>query len=113
MTIEKYSWGKITVDGKTFTSDVIVYPERVDSSWWRKEGHSLQVADLGGVIDAAPEVVVIGTGALGVMKVPKETVSHLEAKGIKVRVERTSKAIELFNELQKEKKAVAALHLTC
>jgi len=113
MTIDHYSWGKITVDGKTFTSDVIIYPERVDSSWWRKEGHNVQVADLADVINALPEVVVIGTGALGVMKVPKETVSHLEAKGIELHIMKTGKAIELFNTLKKEKRVVAALHLTC
>ena len=47
------------------------------------------------------------------MKVSKETVSHLEAKGIMVYVERTGKAVELFNELQKNKTVIAALHLTC
>jgi hypothetical protein len=113
MRIEHYSWGKITVDGRSFTSDVIIYPGRVDSSWWRKEGHLVQVADLAEVVNALPEVLVIGTGALGVMKVPEETMSHLEAKGIEVHVRKTGKAVELFNELQKRKKAVAALHLTC
>lgn len=113
MTIEHYSWGKITVDGKTFTSDVIIYPERVDSTWWRKEGHNVQVADLADVINALPEAVVIGTGVLGVMKVSMETVSDIEAKGIELHIMNTGKAIELINKLQKEKKVVAALHLTC
>lgn len=113
MKIEHYSFGKITINGKTYTSDVIIYPGRVDSSWWRKEGHYLQVVDLTDVINAKPEVLIIGTGYSGVMVVPKETISHLESKGIEVHVARSEKAVEMFNKLQKEKIAIAALHLTC
>ncbi len=113
MKIEHYSFGKITIDGKTYTSDVIIYPGRVDSSWWRKEGHYLQVVDLTDIINAKPEVLIIGTGYSGVMVVPKETVSHLESKGIEVHVARSEKAVEMFNKLQKKKLVIAALHLTC
>jgi hypothetical protein len=113
MKVEHYSFGNITIDGQTYSSDVIIYPESVDSSWWRKQGHNLQIEDLAGVIKAEPAVVIIGTGYFGLMKVPKETVLDLEAKGIMVYVERTGKAVELFNELQKNKTVIAALHLTC
>lgn len=113
MKLEHYSFGRLTIDGKTYTSDVIIYPGRVDSSWWRKEGHYLQVVDLVDVINAKPEVLIIGTGYSGVMAVPKETVSHLESKGIEVHVARSEKAVEMFNKLQKEKLVIAALHLTC
>ena len=113
MKLEHYSFGRLTIDGKTYTSDVIIYPGRVDSSWWRKEGHYLQVVDLVDVINAKPEVLIIGTGYSGVMVVPKETISHLESKGIEVHVARSEKAVEMFNKLQKEKLLIAALHLTC
>ena len=113
MKIEHYSWGKIVIDGQIYTSDVIIYPDHVNASWWRKEGHNLHVEDLIDVIVANPESVIIGTGALGVMKVPKDTIAHLESRGIRVHVERTGKAVELFHTLQKDKKVIAALHLTC
>lgn len=113
MKIEHYSFGRITIDGKTYTSDVIIYPGRVDSSWWRKEGHYLQVVDLTDVINAKPDILIIGTGYSGVMQVPKETINYLESKGIEVHVARTEKAVEMFNKLQKDKIVVAALHLTC
>jgi hypothetical protein len=113
MTIGHYSFGRITVDGKTYTSDVIIYPEKVDSSWWRKEGHNLEISDLAGVIAAKPDVLIIGTGAYGVMKVPEKTISHLTSNGIEVYAEQTEKAVGLFNRLQKEKRVIAALHLTC
>ena len=120
MKIKHYSFGNITIDGKGYTSDVIIYPDRVDSSWWRKEGHNLQIEDLGDVVKAKPDILVIGTGASGVMEVPKETVTYLESKGIKVYAVRTGEAVDLFNKLQsksggggKAEVVVAALHLTC
>lgn len=113
MKIDYYSHGRIVIDKKTYTSDVIIYPKKVDSSWWRKEGHSLHIADLTDIVNAKPEILIIGTGSLGLMKVPEETITYLESKGIKVYVELTNKAVELFNELQNDKVVIAALHLTC
>jgi hypothetical protein len=113
MNIEHYSFGRITIDGKTYTSDVIIYPGRVDSSWWRKQGHYLQVVDLIDVINTKPDILIIGTGYSGVMVVPKETVSRLESEDIEVHVTRTEKAVELFNKFKKDTTVVAALHLTC
>jgi hypothetical protein len=111
--ISAYSFGRITIRGDTYTSDVIIYPGRVNPSWWRKEGHLLQPVDLEEVVTARPSVVIIGTGASGVMKVPHETVRFLESKGITVHVARTAEAVELYNTTPKDKPVVAALHLTC
>jgi len=113
MKIEHCSFGTITIDGKSYTSDVIIYPERVDSSWWRKQGHSLHIVDLKDVIPAGPEILIVGTGHSGAMVVPEETLSYLKSKGIDVHIARTDKAVELFNKFQKNKKTIAALHLTC
>ncbi len=113
MKIEHYSFGKIVIDGRTYTSDVIVYPGRVDSSWWRKEGHYLQSVDLAEVIRVKPDILIVGTGFSGVMTVPVETVGFVQSKGIELRVERTGKAVELYNAMGAGRVVVAALHLTC
>jgi len=113
MKIEHYSFGRITIDGNTYISDVIIYPDKVDSSWWRKKGHSLHIDDLKDVISLRPEILIIGTGESGVMVVPEETLSYLKGYNIEVYVARTGKAVELFNNLRKDKKTFAALHLTC
>lgn len=111
--IEHYSFGRMSIGGKTYTSDLIIYPGRVDASWWRKTGHVLEVADLKEVLAARPQVLLIGTGAHGLMKVPKETRDYLESRGIEVFVQKTDKAAELFNTLQTDKAVIAAFHLTC
>jgi hypothetical protein len=113
MNIEHYSFGTITIDGKTYNSDVIIYPDKVDPSWWRKEGHSLRIVDLQNVVSFNPEILIVGTGHSGAMVVPEETTAYLKGRNIEVHAVRTGKAVELFNKHQNEKRVVAALHLTC
>lgn len=111
--IESYSFGKMVVDGKSYTADLIIYPDRVDDSWWRKQGHLLQIEDLREILEAEPEILIIGTGAAGIMRVPSALRKQLEEKNIQLYIERTGKAVEIFNTLDKSKKVVAAFHLTC
>ncbi len=113
MAIESYAFGRIVIDGQTYTSDVIVYPDRVDGSWWREEGHLLQIGDLGEVADARPEVLVVGTGYFGDMRPSPEALDYLRSLGIKVIVERTEEACRVYNRLSESQKVIAALHLTC
>jgi hypothetical protein len=114
MKVTGYSFGKIDIDGTVYTSDVIITPEKVDDSWWRKEGHRLQIPDLDAVVDAKPDVLVVGTGYFGRMLVPEETRRFLRSKGIELLDAPTGEAVKELNKLLAEKtRAVAALHLTC
>jgi len=111
--IELYSFGRIVVDGKEYTSDVIIYPDHVDGNWWRKEGHRLQVADIEKVIEEKPEILIIGTGDSGLMAVPKEIENYITSRGIKLVVDTTKEACDAYNQLSQLGKTIAALHLTC
>jgi hypothetical protein len=113
MKIEAYEFGKMVYGGKTYTSDLIIYPDRVDSSWWRLKGHLLQMEDLEDILKEGPDILIIGTGAVGIMKVPKKIKNQLEEKNIEVYVHRTGKAVEVFNSADKSKKVIGAFHLTC
>lgn len=114
MNIDDYRFGRIVVDGKSYTSDVIVFPDRVKDDWWRNEGHELCPTDLREVVQEKPEVLVVGTGASGLMRVLSKTEEYLEQQGIELRVERTAEACRTFNRLRRSgEKVVAALHLTC
>ena len=113
MHIDGYVFGRIIIDGKTYTTDVILYADMVDSSWWRKEGHSLYKEDLPGIVKAKPDILIIGTGNMGVMQVSESTIKYFEGQGIEVRVAKTGKAVEIFNELSAGKKVIGAFHLTC
>lgn len=111
--IDSYAFGKITIDGEVYDRDVIVRPDGVTAGWWRKEGHSLCPEDLNSVIDLAPEVIVIGRGAHGLLTVPEETREQLAAKGIELVELPTAEACERYNLLAGKRKVVAGLHLTC
>jgi hypothetical protein len=113
MKIDSYSFGRIVINGTTYTTDVIIYSGRVDASWWRKEGHLLQLADVAEALQAKPDVLVIGTGNSGVMRVPRETIDRIAAQGIEVKVERTAKAVSIYNDLEGATTVIAALHITC
>lgn len=111
--INSYDFGRIVVDGKAYTNDVIIFPDKVKDNWWRKEGHALHIEDIETVVEDNPEVLIVGTGKYGILKVLPETKKYIESKGIELIVEPTDKACEMYNEVSKDKKAVAALHLTC
>ncbi len=113
MKIDSYAFGRIVIDGNAYTSDVIIYPGRVDAAWRRQEGHLLQLPDLTEVLRAKPDVLVIGTGYAGVMRVPKELVIEITRRGIEVKVERTAKAVDEYNALQSSRNVIAAFHITC
>ncbi|MDH7486539.1 MAG: MTH938/NDUFAF3 family protein [Anaerolineae bacterium] len=111
--IESYRFGSIRVDGQTHSKDVIILPERVVAGWWRQEGHTLWPDDLKAVFEAAPEVLVVGSGSVGRMEVPAYTRQQIEAAGIELIVERTAEACQTYNRLRQTRRVAAALHLTC
>lgn len=111
--INSYSFGEVTVSGKRYTSDVIIFEDTIKDDWWRKEGHSLDPDDLNEAIAAVPEVLVVGTGNSGLMDVPPETADFIKSKGIELIVQPTAQACQTYNKLSKSKKVIACLHLTC
>ncbi len=114
MHIDSYQFGKIVIDGVSYSSDIIILGDSVQSDWWRRQGHSLSAEDLKTVIAAKPSVLVVGCGASGLMKVPDETKKVLQEHDIQLEALDTSKAVKRFNELsQSGENVAAALHLTC
>jgi hypothetical protein len=114
MEITSYNFGKIEIDGQTYSADVIITPERVVDTWWRKQGHKLAVGDLAEIMAAKPEILVVGTGYYGRMAVPEETRRYLRSQHLPLREAQTTEAVAEFNRLQRESaRVVAALHLTC
>ena len=111
--IDSYQFGLIVINGKEYSSDVIIFPDRVRDNWWKKRGHQLCLEDIAEVMAENPEVLVVGTGASGLMKVLPEVEQSLEAQGIKLVTETTDKACHTYNQLCHSQRVVAALHLTC
>jgi len=111
--IESYDFGRIVIDGRKFDRDVVIFPDRIDGNWWRKEGHTLSVGDVREIVEAKPEVLVVGTGYSGQMKIHPQTERYLSSSGIELITAKTEEACKTYNNLSKSKRIIAALHLTC
>ncbi len=112
--IEKYDFGLIVIDGKTYSSDVIVLPNRVIGDWWRLEGHRLQVPDVRDYLLEDADAVVVGTGYDGMMRVDDEVINAFRKGGKEVYVLRSREAVRKYNELvESGKKVMLLIHLTC
>jgi hypothetical protein len=110
--IDHYEFGRIVVDGREETRDLIILPNRVVWNWWRQEGHALVVDDLREVLDELPSQLVVGTGANGRMRPDPDTIQQLQERGVTVEALPTSQAVRRFAELNPASTA-ATLHLTC
>ncbi|MFQ6056831.1 MAG: MTH938/NDUFAF3 family protein, partial [Methanosarcinales archaeon] len=67
MKIEKYSFGSIVVDGKKYETDLIL-------SWdgevqERIKSHEFKKSELYEILQKDPEIVIIGTGYSGLVKI--------------------------------------------
>ena len=111
--IDKYGFGKIVIDGKLYRNDLIIYQDKVDDKWWRKEGHTLQPEDITDIIAQKPDTLVVGIGTDKRMKIKPETLQLLQENNIALIAEDTMTACLTYNHLKYRERVVAALHLTC
>lgn len=113
--IEHYSFGEIIINGKRYTHDLIVFHDGgIKDNWWRLEGHYLNMKDIEDILQRKPEVLVIGTGYHGLMKVDSNVIKALKDTGVEVIVKSSAEACRVYNELRlKSKKVTLAIHLTC
>ncbi len=114
--VEHYEFGRIVINGREYTRDVIITPSRIIENWWRREGHRVYLEDLTkyGVFDEEFEVIVFGTGYHGLVVIEQEVIDELRRRGIQYIAEPTRGAVKRFNELAEQgRKVVGAFHLTC
>ncbi|MBC2714080.1 MAG: hypothetical protein HF978_02115 [Desulfobacteraceae bacterium] len=112
--IEMYSFGKIIVDGVRYSHDIKIIQKTVVPEWWRKNGHWVVPEDIIDIIDAEPEIIILGTGSPGMMKPGVDLIRLLRTKKIELIKAPTAETVTLFNRLTEEKKNIAAgFHLTC
>jgi hypothetical protein len=110
--IDNYRFGAITINGKEYTSDLIITPDKIIPDWWRKESHYLSMEDLSDIDWTNLNSVIIGTGEPGKMRVAPSLVEHLEQNNIPFLIKRTSIAVKEFNRSIHNKK-LGIFHLTC
>ena len=112
--IEKYNFGRIVINGQTFSKDLKIIQGKIIHPWQRDKGHNVDQKDITDVLKANPEIFILGKGKPGMMKSTANLRQILSQEGIKLIEEPTAKAVQSFNQLLKQGRDVAAgLHLTC
>jgi len=112
IALEATSFGSITISGKNYDHDVYVF---WDGTVERRVGdHTVPARQMEYIIRSKPEIVIIGTGQFGIVRVPSESEKLAKEQDIEVVKARTPQAIRIFNEAMKKGKRVSAIiHVTC
>ncbi len=110
--IDSISFGEIVIDGKTYYSDMTVWWDgRLD---FRKKSHVFDINEFTALLKRKPEVIVVGTGQQGILKIPPEVKRYAEQKKVKLFIDISPKAVDIFNAMVADnKKVVAVMHITC
>jgi len=118
MKIESTSFGSITVKGETYEHDIVI---RMDGSIKKRKkrlskelygtSHILSLAEAEFVYEKGAEIIIIGSGQNGMLRLSEEAEEFFEKKGCDVVLMRTPEAIKRFNKT-KEKK-IGLFHVTC
>jgi hypothetical protein len=112
VNINSTKFGEIVINGKPYDSDMTVY-------WngrlaYRGKEHVFEIGEFVKILRASPEMVVIGVGQSGGVKIAPEVRQWAENKKIRIYAENTPKAVEIFNAFANEgRKVVGVFHVTC
>lgn len=119
--ITDLSWGdmEVSVAGeKRRFKDCKIWPDGARAWDWGETGtgHSpgIQPADFEELLEHDLDVIILSRGVVGRLGIPAETEEYLRERGISYHIEKTKKAVALFNELSKSGKRVGGVfHSTC
>ena len=112
--IEAFSFGSMTIEGRRYGSDLMIFPDgHVRDAWRRAQGHVLSTKDISALIASGPEIIVAGTGVNGRMKPEDGLELQLARKNIRFLAASNAEAVQRFNEACRHYRVGACFHLTC
>ena len=114
MNIEATGFGWIQIDNRRYNHDVIIYTDgKIENRYknFKWTSHSFTLEEAMKVTKDEPEVLVIGTGQYGLLKPSNEAINYLKKRKIELLIDKTPKAIHVFNRIEKRK--CALFHVTC
>lgn len=119
--IEHFEWGRYQISGKIHSEDGegagkdICILEGEVTAWDTRKGHRLKPGMIGMVLGHQVDVLVIGVGVRGRIKVPEKTLDRASKDGIiEVIIKKTPEACAIYNDLIRQGRHAALLaHGTC
>ena len=114
MFIDEYTFGSIRVEGRVFRHDLRIRGRKILPDWWRRQGHVCALEDLADILNPLPGLVILGTGASGLMRISPSLARWLEDRTVSLLALPTAEAVQAFNRYHPGTPGlVAAFHLTC
>ena len=112
--IDHVLFGTMVIEGETYRSDLIIFPDgHVKAGWRRKAGHRLSCGDISDLTQGRVDVIVAGTGVNGRMKPDEDVHRELRQRGIEFIALPNDEAVVLYNRLSAKRRVGACFHLTC
>jgi polyphosphate kinase 2 (PPK2 family) len=109
--IQSFEYEEIIIDGKKFTSDVVIFPDGKVIKWKRNREHELQPPDIKKILKANPGQIIIGLGTIGNLHVLPEVYEELMDAEIEILAFKTEKAIETYKEHRSDGNIAALFHI--
>lgn len=116
--IEKTKFGSITIAGVEYEHDVLI---RLDGKVVKRKkklskevygtSHILSLAEAQFVYEKTAEVIIIGSGQEGMLKLSDEAAAFLDEKRCKVKLLPTPEAMQAWNKAKSP--AIGLFHITC
>ncbi|MGO8915083.1 MAG: Mth938-like domain-containing protein [Stellaceae bacterium] len=118
MRIDRSQFGTITIDGTTYDHDVLIGLSGEVSKRKKKlskqqygTSHLVSKAEAKFVFEEGCDLIIIGSGQEGNVRLSPEAEDYFAKKGCDVLLQPTQKAIRSFNRSAKRK--IALMHVTC
>lgn len=116
--IDRISWGHMKIAGIGVGKDFKLWPGGGREWDWREtDTHhvpGIQPSDVRELLDNGCRTIVLSRGMMLMLRTSKETLELLEKNNITVHVAETNEAVEIYNRLIAEGRAVGGLfHSTC
>src|SRR5260221_14645754 len=101
--ITHISWGQMDIEGVGSGRDFKLYPGGGREWDWSETGThhvpGIQIADVEELLEHGSRVVVLSRGMQLALQTCPETLQYLRERDIKVHIEETNAAVELYNKL--------------
>ena len=117
-TIDKTSFGSISVEGEHYDHDIIISLEGKVKKRKKKlskaiygTSHSISLPEIEYVYQEEAKGIIIGSGQYGAARLSEEASSFLAERGCPVSIQSTPEAIKEWNSL--EGKQIGLFHITC